>query len=109
VRRAALLSLAQLQGPAATPKVLEQLRSNHADMQAAAMEVLPSMNLDVVLDELTKESNLGSHMTRYALAYLIVQQGDTMLHRVMARVGAKMTSDDLGSMIRLIQSARGYR
>ena len=107
VRRAALLSFAQLRGPAATGTVLEQLRSDHADLQAAAMEVLPSMNVDLVLDELTKEAALGRPMTRYALAYLVVQQGDAMLHRVMARVGPRLSPEDLGTWIRLIQAARG--
>jgi HEAT repeat protein len=107
VRRAALQSLAQVKGAAATPIVLEQLRSDNPDVQAMAVEVLPAMNLDTVLDELTRESTLGVALTKYALAALVAYHGDSLLHRVMARAGAKVSADELQSMIRLIQAAHG--
>jgi HEAT repeat protein len=109
VRRAALLSLAQTRGVAATKVVLEQLRSDKPDVQAMAAEVLPAMDLEVVLDDLTRESALSSAMTKYALAGLVAYHGDSFLHRVMARVGGKLSVDELQSLVRLIQTARGYR
>jgi hypothetical protein len=109
VRRAALQSLAAAKGAAATATVLAQLRSDQPDVQAMAVEVLPSMNLDLVLDDLTKEASLGNAMTRYALAALVATHGDTVLHRVIARVGGKVSIEELQGMVRLIQSARGVR
>jgi HEAT repeat protein len=109
VRRAALQSLAQAKGTAATPVALAQLRSEHPDVQAMAVEVLPTMNLDLVLDELTKEAALANAMTRYALAALVAHHGDGVLHRVIARTAGKLSVDDLQAMVRLIQSARGLR
>ncbi len=109
VRRAALHALVSVRGAAATGSVLEQLRSDHPDLQAAALEVLPLMDLDAVLAELTKESGLDRPMNRYALAVLVVHHGEGMLHRVVARGGARLSAEDLGSMVRLIQAARGQR
>jgi hypothetical protein len=37
----------------------------------------------------------------------VAYHGDSLLHRVMARAGAKVSADELQSMIRLIQAARG--
>jgi len=47
--------------------------------------------------------------TKYALASLVATHGDSLLHRVMARVGSKLSADELQTMVRLIQTARSYR
>lgn len=106
VRRAALSSLAALRGRAATRTVLQQLFSENPDLQATAVEVLPTMDLDAVLDELTKPEALAKGITRYALANLLVKTDESTMHRVMARIGAKMSMDDLTAMVKLIQSVR---
>jgi len=107
VRRAALLSLAAVQGKGATKTVLAQMRSDDADIQAAAVEALPLVDPEQVLAELTTAEALGRPITRYALAFLIVKGGAATLHRVMARLGAKMSADELNAQIRLIQSVPG--
>lgn len=107
VRRSSLSALAKIRGTAATATVLEQLRADHPDVQAAAVELLPSMDLEAVLNELTKEANLGNSFMRYALAVVISSQGETALHRVMARAGGKLSIDDFQGMVRLIQATRG--
>jgi HEAT repeat protein len=109
VRRAALQSLAQVRGAAATSIVLEQLRTGPPDVQAMAVEVLPAMNLDLVLDDLTRGQALEGAMTRYAIAGLVAAHGESLLHRVMARAAGKLSADELQAMVRLIQSARGLR
>jgi len=109
VRRAALHAIVRIRGAGATATVLQQLRAEHPDAQAAAIEVLPYMDADAVIEELTKEANLAKASTRYALAVFLVQQGEFTLHRVMARIPGKLSSEDLQSMIRLVQSVRGWR
>jgi len=104
VRRGALLSLAAIQGKSATKTVLAQLKSDDADVQAAAVECLALVDVEAVLGELTSEDALGRPITRYALAAMIVKGGQTTLHRVMARVGSKLSADELHAQIRLIQS-----
>jgi len=47
--------------------------------------------------------------TEYALASLVATHVDSLLHRVMARVGSKLSADELQTMVRVIQTARGYR
>jgi HEAT repeat protein len=109
VRRAALKSLAALQGKSATRTILQHLQSDSADMQACAVEVLPQMDLDVVLEELTKPETMNKPMMRYALAVLLVSGDESIMHRVVARLGAKATSDDLTALIRFIQAVRTGR
>jgi hypothetical protein len=107
VRRAALLSLATIQGKGATKTVLAQLRSDDSDVQAAAVEALPFVDTDRVLAELATDEALGRPITKYALAFMIVRGGPATLHRVMTRLGAKLSADDLHAQIRLIQSVPG--
>jgi len=107
VRRAALVALATLQRKDATRTVLAHLRSDDADLQAAAVEALPLVDAEQALAVLTSDEALGRPITRHALAALIVKGGTPMLHRVMARVGSKVTADDLHAQIRLIQSVSG--
>jgi hypothetical protein len=109
VRRAAMQSIARLRGRGATKIVLESLLADDADQQAAALEVVGFADPDVLLEELTKEGTVGRPIARYALAVLVVDGGEAVLHRVMARVGAKMSADDLHAMIKLIQSVRTGR
>lgn len=109
VRRAALHAIVRIRGAGATAMVLEQLRSEHPDVQAAAIEVLPYMDADVVIEELTKDASLAKGSHRYALAVFLVQNGDLALHRVMARISGKLPAEDLQSLIRLVQTARGWR
>jgi len=104
VRRAALLSLAILQRKDATKAVLTHLRSEDPDLQAAAVESLPFVDAEQALAALTSDEALGRPIAKYALAVLIVKGGTGMLHRVMARVGSRVSADDLHSQIRLIQS-----
>jgi len=104
VQRAALLSLAMVQGKGATKIVLAQMRSEDADIQAAAVEALPFVDPEAVLGELTSTEALGRPITKYALAFLIVKGGAATLHRVMARLGTKLSADELNAQIRLIQS-----
>jgi len=107
VRRAAVLSLAALQGKGATKTVLAQMRSENADVQAAAVEALPLVDAELALAELTTEEALGRPITRYALAFMIVKGGQATLHRVMARIGTKLSVDDLNGLVRLIQTTQG--
>lgn len=104
VRRAALVSLALVQKGAATKIVLAHVTSEDPDLQAAAVESLPSIDAEQALAALTTPEALGRAITRHALAVLIVKGGAGMLHRVMARVQGKITPDELHSQIRLIQS-----
>lgn len=104
VRRAALLSLAMVQRKDATKAVLAHLKSEDPDLQAAAMESLPYVDTEQALAALTSDEALGRPTAKYALAVLIVKGGTGMLHRVMARVGSRVSADDLHSQIRLIQS-----
>jgi HEAT repeat protein len=107
VRREALSSIARIRGAAATPIVLDQLRSENPDIQAAAVGLLPSMDLEAVLDELTREPTLGRPYSRYALAVVMVNGGELVTHRVMARVGGKIPASELTDLVRLVQAARG--
>jgi hypothetical protein len=104
VRRAALVSLAIIQRKDATKAVLTHLRSEDPDLQAAAVESLPYVDAEQALAALTSDEALGRPIAKYALAVLIVKGGTGMLHRVMARVGSRVSADDLHSQIRLIQS-----
>jgi len=107
VRRAAVLALAALQGKGATKVVLAQMRSDNADVQAAAVEALPLVDAEQALAELTTEEALGRPITRYALAFMVVKGGPATLHRVMARVGTRLSVDDLNGLVRLIQTTQG--
>jgi hypothetical protein len=107
VRTAGLRALAKVRGAAATPTVLSQLRADHPDVRAAAVELLPLVDLDAVLNELTRPESLGQPFLRYALASLIASTGESGMHRVMARAGDKLTTDDFLALVRLIQAARG--
>jgi HEAT repeat protein len=109
VRRAALKSIAALQGKSATKTILEQLRSDNPDLQATAVEVLPLMDMDLVIQELTRPDSLNRSISKYALAVLLVNSDESVLHRVMARIGAKLSPDELTGMIKLIQSVRTSR
>jgi hypothetical protein len=109
VRTAALLALVRIQGPAATGIVLKHLFSEDAAVQAAALDAVPMVDLDQVVDELTKEANLTRHISRYALAVLVAREGERVLHRLMARAGERLSVEELNAMVRLIQSARGGR
>ncbi len=109
VRRAALHAVVRIRGSAATPLVLAQLRSESPDVQAAAYEVLPYMEPDAVIEDLTKDENLAKPQMRYALAVFLAQNGDAALHRVMARVAGKISCEDLQSAVRLVQAAKAWR
>lgn len=104
VRRAALVSLAILRRKDATTTVLAHLRSDDPDLQAAAVESLPFVDAEHALGALTSDEALGRPVTKHALAVLIVKGGTAMLHRVMARVGSKISADELHAEIRLIQA-----
>lgn len=109
VRRSALHAIVRIRGAGATAMVLEHLRAEHPDTQAAAIEVLPYMEADAVIDELTKEASLAKGTFRYALAVFLVHQGEGALHRVMTRISGKLSTEELQSLIRLVQTARGWR
>ena len=84
--------------------ILAQLDSKDPDLQAAAVEVVPDMDLDAVLEQLTSEDRIGRQVTRQALAALVVRHGQPMLHRVLARTAGKLEPKDLEEMIRVIRS-----
>jgi len=107
VRAEALEALAKVRGAAATPTVLDHLRADHPDVRAAAVELLPLMDLDAVFNELTRPESLGQPFLRYALAALIASTGESGMHRVMARAGDKLSTDELLALVRLVQAARG--
>ncbi len=107
VRVIALQSLAKIRGAAATATVLAQLRADHPDVRAAAAGLLPQMDLDAVLNELTRPESLGQPFLRYALAVVISSGGDAAMHRVMARAGDRLSVEDLLALVRLVQAARG--
>lgn len=107
VRAAGLRALAKVRGAAATPTVLAQLRADAPDVRAAAVELLPLMDLDAVLGELTRPESLAQPFLRYALASLVASTGESGMHRVMARAGDRLAADDFLALVRLVQAARG--
>ena len=106
VRADALRAIGALDGDAATRTVLDHLLGGDADLQAAAVELLPRMDLDVAIDALTTPENLDRYIVRYAIASLVASTDRSVLHRVMARAGERLKTEDLNEMIRLIQMTR---
>ena len=89
--------------------MLKILRSESADDRAAALEVLPWMDVDKVLDDLTSEAGLARRGSKYALAVLITAHGNAILHRVMARVGDRVNAEEMHSLVRLVQFGKALR
>jgi hypothetical protein len=106
VRREALRALARIRGAEATALVLEQYRSGHPDVQAQAIELLPLMDLEAVLGELTSEQGLSRPMAKQALATLVAHLGESMLQRILARVGDRISVEEFEAQVRLIKASR---
>lgn len=106
VRADSLRALGRLEGAGATRTVLDQLLGGDADLQAAAIELLPQMDLDAVIDTLTTPENVQRYIVRYAIASLVASTDRAVLHRVMTRAGESLKAEDLHEMIRLIQTTR---
>jgi hypothetical protein len=109
VRRASLQAITRIRGAKATGLLLETLRSPEPDDQASAVELLGWADADEVIVELTKPERAGAYISRYALATLIVRHGETVLHRVVARLGEKSSTADFLELLKVAQAARAYR
>lgn len=106
VRAAALRSVAMIQGKKATALMMKHLLADDPDMQAAAVEHLPQMDLDVVIETLTSDENLDRYIVRYAIATMMAHGDKATMNRIMARVGDRLSTEELNAMIRLIELVR---
>lgn len=106
VRADALRALGRLEGKAATRTVLDHLLGEDPELQSAAIELLPSMDLDAVIATLTEPANLERYIVRYAIAALVASTDRGVLHRVMARAGERLKTEEINELVRLIQMTR---
>jgi HEAT repeat protein len=106
VRGAALQALVRMQREKACEFLLRGVLSDEPELQASALEVLHLGKVEPLLNGLLEEKVLPRSSVQYALCLLIVEHGEPLLHRVMARAGGSLSSESMRATIDLIRTAR---